>query len=376
MSNYISNETASLERMHNFYNRKENSPLYQEEFGFYSLDRWKKEGHIDDSTDLRALFGFDRPVKHNLNQLGWCEAAFSPCFETIVLEDRGDYELVQDYAGRHVLFFKGRRSGFMPEYVNHPVKDMKTWEDNVKWRLDFNSPERFSSWEKTKETVLNRVDRGFIICNKIIGGYMYLRSLIGPEDLLYKFYDEPELIHSCMQTWLELADRVSEKLQEFVTFDEVFLAEDICYKSGPLISPDMIREFLFPYYQQLIINTRSRQADKSRVLHIQIDTDGNAIPVIDVYKEIGMDFMSPFEVASDCDVVEVRKQFPDLLIRGGIDKRILAQGKEAIDKELLRIIPFMKKYGGFIPTCDHGVPEEVSFDNYMHYRKRMLELSL
>lgn len=32
----------------------------------------------------------------------------------------------------------------------------------------------------------------------------------------------------------------------------------------------------------------------------------------------------------------------------------------------------MKK-GGYIPTCDHGVPEEVSFENYLHYRKRMLE---
>ena len=23
----------------------------------------------------------------------------------------------------------------MPEYVDHPVKDQKTWEENVKWRL-------------------------------------------------------------------------------------------------------------------------------------------------------------------------------------------------------------------------------------------------
>ena len=24
--------------------------------------------------------------------------------------------------------------------------------------------------------------------------------------------------------------------------------------------------------------------------------------------------------------------------------------------------------GGYIPTCDHGVPEEVSFENYLHFR--------
>ncbi|AQQ71311.1 hypothetical protein SMSP2_01682 [Limihaloglobus sulfuriphilus] len=34
----------------------------------------------------------------------------------------------------------------------------------------------------------------------------------------------------------------------------------------------------------------------------------------------------------------------------------------------------MVKRGGYIPTCDHGVPDNVSYENYMYYRKRMLEL--
>ncbi len=59
---------------------------------------------------------------------------------------------------------------------------------------------------------------------------------------------------------------------------------------------------------------------------------------------------------------------------GGIDKRILAKGKEAIDKELERIIPFMVEKEGYYPTCDHDVPEDVSLGNYMHYRKRVMEL--
>ena len=106
---------------------------------------------------------------------------------------------------------------------------------------------------------------------------------------------------------------------------------------------------------------------------MQIDTDGFCYPVIDVYKEAGMDHMSPFEVASDCDVVEIGKKYPDLRIRGGIDKRILASGKDAIDRMIDRIMPAMKKRGGYIPTCDHGVPEEVPFEDYMHYRQRMQE---
>jgi hypothetical protein len=192
-------------------------------------------------------------------------------------------------------------------------------------------------------------------------------------ELLYKFYDEPELIHACMQAWLELADTVTAVHQKYVTLDEFFIGEDICYNHGPLISPDMIKEFIFPYYQQLLTNIKSRQTDKSRHLFFQLDTDGFSDPVIPFYKSLGMDYLSPFEVASHCDVVRTGMEYPDLLISGGFDKRIMAEGKDAIDREIERIMPAMRKRGGYLPTCDHGVPEEVSFENYMHYRKRMLE---
>lgn len=364
---------GGIRKMRDFYGMVPNASIYQCEFGFFSLERWRTEGHILEGTDLKALFGYDDAGSHALGQLGWCEAAFSPIFDEEVLEDRGDHEVVRDFAGRHVLYFKGRRSGFMPEYLDHPVKDMRTWEECCKWRLNPLNPDRYIDLEQRMEKAQDFADRGGFIVQNLIGGYMYLRSLIGPVDLLYKFYDEPQLIHDCMQTWLELADAVIAKHQQYVTLDELYLAEDICYNHGSLIAPDMMRKFLFPYYQQLISNIRARQKRKDRRLHIQIDTDGNALPVIDVYKEIGMAYMSPFEVASGCDVVEVRKQYPDLLIRGGIDKRILARGKDAIDREVERILPFMKKQGGYIPCCDHGVPEEVSFEDYLHYRKRMQE---
>lgn len=362
-------------KLRSFYEMQADAPVYQTEFGFYSTDRWKREGYITDATDLQKLFGFDEPGGFSLHGLGWCEAAFSPAFEEKQLEDRGEYELVQDFAGRHVLFFKGRRSGFMPEYLVHPVKDMKSWEDNCKWRLDPGNTGRYGDLDEGIRMAKESAAKGMVITQQIIGGYMYLRSLIGPLDLLYKFYDDPDLIHACMRTWLDLADAVTARHQESVTLDELFLAEDICYNHGPLISPEMIKEFLFPYYQQLLTNIRSRQIDKSRHLYFQVDTDGNAEPVIPLYKENDMDYMSPFEAASGCDVVSIGRKYPGLLMRGGFDKRIMAQGKDAIDKEIGRILPVMKKRGGYIPTCDHGVPEEVSFENYMHYRQRMIEYS-
>jgi len=47
------------QKMRDFYSMKADAPIYQCEFGFYSLDRWKREGYINDDTDLIKPFGYD-----------------------------------------------------------------------------------------------------------------------------------------------------------------------------------------------------------------------------------------------------------------------------------------------------------------------------
>ena len=353
---------------------KKGAPLFKREFGYYCLNRWKEQGMPEDAP-MDELFDYDEGATAYLGDLGWCEAAFQPVFGWELIEDRGEHLVIRDFAGRHVLVFKEQPDSFMPEYLDHPVKDRKTWEEDVKWRLDPASPERLTDAEEKMRAVENQAREGRMVVQYVIGGYMYLRSLIGPEDTFYIFYDQPDLVHDCMKTWLELADSVIARHQQHVTIDQLFLAEDICYNHGILISPDMMKEFLFPYYQQLIANLKSRQIDPSRHLYVHIDTDGDARPVIPHYRDaIGMDVMEPFEVASGCDVVEIGRQYPDLVMSGGIDKRVLAQGKKAIDRMVERILPPMRERGGYIPTCDHGVPEEVPYEDYLHYRKRCVEL--
>ena len=371
--------TEAARRRRDAYAITPGAPFLKLEFGYYCLEEWKKQGmpdlHPKRSEEGRKLFHYDEPGDFSLGQLGWCEAGFCPDFPTKIIEDRGQTEIEQDFAGRHVLYFKGRRSGFMPKYVNHPVKDMKSWEQNVKWRLDPATPQRFAELQKRMAEAKAAAAQGLMIVQNLVGGYMYLRSLIGPEELLYAFYDQPELIHDCMKTWMHLADAVIAKHQQHVTIDEFFLAEDICYNHGLLIAPDMMKEFLLPYYQQVIANLRTRQIDKTRHLYIQVDTDGDCRPSIPIYRHgIAMDVMSPFEVASGCDVVEIGRQYPDLVMRGGIDKRILAKGRPAIDTMLNHIFPAMKGRGGYIPSCDHGVPAEVPYQDYLYFRRRCLDM--
>lgn len=368
--------TEGTRRFRDAYNMVADAPLFRKEFWLMpgALERWAAEGMPQDVPHAE-LFGFDEAGSFGLGHLGWCEAAFAPCFEERPIEDRGDHEIVQDYAGRHVLFFKDRRVGFMPEYVAHPVNDQRSWEEDVKWRLAPEAPGRFDYLPEHLAAARAAAARGLLISQGLIGGYMYLRSLIGPLELLYMVHDQPALIHDCMQAWLSLAEAVSARHQEQVTVEEIFFAEDICYNHGSLISPDMMREFLLPYYQQLVAGIDSRNLDRSRRVFVQVDTDGFCDPVIPVYRAAtGLDVMSPFEVASGCDVVRTGAEYPDLVISGGLDKRVLARSKQEIDEMVERIVPAMRRRGGYIPSIDHGTPEETPYENYLHFRKRMLEL--
>ena len=58
---------------------------------------------------------------------------------------------------------------------------------------------------------------------------------------------------------------------------------------------------------------------------------------------------------------------------GGIDKRALAQGPEAIDAELERVRPAVEA-GRYIPDLDHSVPDDVSWENFCYFAEGLKRL--
>ena len=76
---------------------------------------------------------------------------------------------------------------------------------------------------------IEKAKQGFVVEQYLVGGYMYLRSLMGPQELLFNFYDQPELIEDCMETWFRLADSVIARRQKEISIDRLLLDEDICY---------------------------------------------------------------------------------------------------------------------------------------------------
>jgi uroporphyrinogen decarboxylase len=137
----------------------------------------------------------------------------------------------------------------------------------------------------------------------------------------------------------------------------------MAYKNGPLMSPKQFREFMLPSYKKLTSFLRKNGIDV-----ILVDTDGDARLLIPLLLEGGVNGIYPLEVQAGMDAVALRKEYGKrLLLIGNIDKRAIAKGKEAIEREIKSKLPYLKEEGGYIPSLDHEVPPDIPYQNYMYY---------
>jgi uroporphyrinogen decarboxylase len=136
----------------------------------------------------------------------------------------------------------------------------------------------------------------------------------------------------------------------------------MAFNNGPLISPKHVEKLMVPNYRRVNETLRSRGVDI-----IGVDSDGKLDKLIPLWLEGGINFVYPNEVAAGNDVAALRQQFGrEMRLVGGIDKRELAKGRDAIGKELERRLPLIAD-GGYLPSVDHSVPPDISFDNYLAY---------
>ena len=171
--------------------------------------------------------------------------------------------------------------------------------------------------------------------------------------------------------WTEFVARVLAPLLQHVQLDNLLIREDMAYKEHSMISPAMTRRFLLPAYQRWVPKLK-----KSGCPIINMDSDGHIGQLIPIWIEAGFNCCMPMEVAAGNDTVAYRCEFGrQMAYEGGIDKRALAVGGDVMRAEVQRIVPPLLEEGGFLPGCDHGVPSDVSWPNYVEYTRLLAEFT-
>jgi uroporphyrinogen decarboxylase len=192
---------------------------------------------------------------------------------------------------------------------------------------------------------------------------------MGTENLSFAFYDQPALVHDIMEFHTDFLIEAARPILARTTVEYVNFNEDLSMKTGPLLSPKLYREFIYPRLRRVVDFLKSHG-----VRYIAVDTDGNPEAVVPMMMDAGVDVLWPLERAADQDPVRLRKKFGRALrLWGGVDKRVLAEGPAAIDEHLAAMRPLIEE-GGFIPAVDHTVPPDVSWPNFQYYMRRKLDL--
>jgi hypothetical protein len=355
-------------------------PFRWETLGMWpeTLDRWYAEGldpgfKTPQEGDIGAIVHdeFQRVLVYgfNLDRLdylrdsvlsGYTETPFYPAFERELIEQDGMTRIIRDTDGIEKKEFIQYSMSSMPQFLRYPVTSTRDWHALLP-RLNPDSPGRFSSdWDKVTTYY---ADRTFPVGLTICGAFGHPRNLFGIENLSLTYYDHPALLHEILEHWVYFYCRLMDHVWTDVQFDFILIWEDMAYKNGPLISPDLVREFMLPYYKRLITHTRELGCDI-----IVVDSDGDVSLLVPLFLKAGVNAMLPFEVQAGMDVREFRKGYGrTLAIIGGLDKRALAYSHAAIQSELqVRMLP-MLAYGGYIPCLDHTAPPNVSLHNFSYY---------
>lgn len=319
-----------------------------------TLERWKTEGY---DPAVEPLFKTDHwgIIGH------WFFP--NPPFEHKVIEEDDRTILYINHEGILMRERKDNPYSSMPQFVKFPVESREEFRRFYKERMQPDLAARVGQDYVQKLAAYRDRDFPLVVISDRWGGFFGgLRGMVGVERLCTLFYDDPAFVEEMMEAVADFIIAMMGQVLDHTDIDVYGFWEDMAYKTGPLIGPDMLRKYALPRYKRVVEFVRSRGVE-----FISLDSDGDISSLIPIWLDAGINILYPFEVQCGMDVVQVRKQYGrDLRIWYGIDKRALARGPEAIDAELERVRPLIEE-GGYIAGPDHSMPPDVPFANYVYY---------
>lgn len=372
---------TNKERTLNILHFKPADRLPAVHFGYWKelLLEWAEMGILTKEEALN--FKWNTKAEEKLNKLigwdfGWDRTfgsqyiKLSPQFEEKVIETLPDGTLrVQNSLGLIERIRPGVTS--IPAEDDYILKSRKDFEQLylpkmqfTKDRIDFKALEQF---DKNRDP---DIPYGIRV-GSILGDIRDMTSVVG---MSYLMYDEDEtLFADIVDTYADMQyNCVKAILETGVRFDFAHFWEDICFKNGPLISPQIFDELCAKHYKKRTDLLRQYGIDI-----VSLDCDGVIEKLMPTWVDNGVNTMNPIEVGVWGDQFEAaRNRFGNRVLGvGGMDKRVFLADKSAVDKELERLRRLVA-LGGFIPCPDHRLMPGTKIELVQYYAEEIKKIKL
>lgn len=371
---------TTRERCMNILHYKDTDRIPAVHFGYWGelLVEWAEQGHISMEMAKGAVHD-GSPVQAELDKIiGWdctwhnCvypKLGLYPAFKREVIETLPD-------GSQRVLTNKGVIEKFKPGIVSIPSEDDYLLKDRKAFE-EFFLPKMQYSEDRAKSEDLIRQYNGKLEYDAPIGlrvGSVLgdIRDITTVMGMSYLMYDEDEeLFADIVDAYAEMQYKcVETALKTGLKFDFAHYWEDICFKSGPLLSPEVFDELCRKHYKK-----RNDLLHKYGIDIISLDCDGVTEKLIPTWLETGVNVLFPIEVGVWGDQFEpARKKYgKEILGVGGMDKTAFRKDKAAVDAELERLKRLFD-LGGFIPCPDHRLMPGSKFELVQYYAEEIKKI--
>ena len=340
-------EMTSHERCLRMYQHKEADrvPITDGPWGA-TLERWRKEG-MPENADWQDFFGTDYHV------YVWGDN--SPQYPEKVIEETDEFVTKTTKWGATIRNWKS--AGGVPEFLDFTITSPDKWRE-AKKRM---TPSRNRiDWDRLKKEYATWRKKGAWLEAYFWFGFDVTHSwAVGTERLLMALVEDPDWCVDMFNTYLDMDIAIFEMyLAEGYTIDAINWPDDLGFKDHQFMSGGMYREMVKP------VMKRAVDWAHSKGIYTRLHSCGNVMPFVDDFVEIGIDCLNPLEVKAGMDPLALKKKHGDkLVLNGGLNAAIWGDF-DKFEAEMRRLVPELKKNGGYIFSSDHSVPSSVSLETF------------
>ncbi len=217
------------------------------EFGYWkeNFTAWQVfiDNNITNNGQADELFNFDSI--RTFSGKNWLEPDFG---DNTVIEENDTTKIVMNRDGLTAEIPKDGHDT-IPHYLKSSISNPDDWKKIKEERFQIDIPERKIDVESLKRQYPS--DRNFplgISCGSMIGK---IRDMLTFEGLAYAVYDYPDMVEDMVETCCRLVEHSLDQVLGKIDFDYAGGWEDICFKSGPIVSVDFFKNVVVPRYKRI-----------------------------------------------------------------------------------------------------------------------------
>lgn len=189
----------------------------------------------------------------------------------------------------------------------------------------------------------------------------YLSWLMSYEHLCMALCEQRDLVAAIRDKLTELYVEFMDRLLQFDRVKVIWGSDDMGFRTGPLISPDDLREFVLPGHR--VMAEMSHAAGRPYLLHCCGKIDSIMDDLLD---DVRIDGKHSFEDTIEF-VTEAKHAYGDrIALLGGIDVDFLCRSSEADVRERVReTLDACMAGGGYCLGTGNSVANYIPLDNYL-----------